>query len=192
MVLADAFGEMAYPIMAAAGTAMHLGKGRRAAELGAEAVRHLDTTGANVDEARVVRAFGQLLAGSAEDALSVLLDVDVDASPFGLAARATANAMLGDRRAALADVRAVERLAAEPESNVSYWDLWIARVAGAACADDADGEARREQLRNDTEALGDVVVRAYARDVLGRLSGAPEVVAAPRDWAAVAAAIVPF
>ena len=29
MVLADAFGEMAYPVMAAAGTAMHLGKGRR-------------------------------------------------------------------------------------------------------------------------------------------------------------------
>ena len=65
MVLADAFGEMAYPVMAAAGTAMHLGKGRRAAELGAEAVRHLDTTGANVDEARVVAAFGELLDGVA-------------------------------------------------------------------------------------------------------------------------------
>ena len=65
MVLADAFGEMAYPVMAAAGTAMHLGKGRRAAELGAEAVRHLDTTGANVDEAQVVSAFGELLDGAA-------------------------------------------------------------------------------------------------------------------------------
>ena len=104
MVLADAFGEMAYPVMAAAGTAMHLGKGRRAAELGAEAVRHLDTTGANVDEARVVSAFGELLDGAPEQALAVLLDVDVDVSPFGLAARATANAMLGDHKAAIDDV----------------------------------------------------------------------------------------
>ena len=87
MVLADAFGEMAYPVMAAAGTAMHLGKGRRAAELAAEAARHLDMTGANVDESKVVAAFGELLAGSADDALAVLLDVAVDDSPFALAAR---------------------------------------------------------------------------------------------------------
>ena len=141
MVLADAFGEMAYPVMAAAGTAMHLGKGRRAAELGAEAVRHLDTTGANVDEARVVAAFGELLDGAPEQALTVLLDVDVDASPFGLAARATANAMLGDHKAAIADVHAVEALAEVPESNVSYWDLWIARIAGVASAAGAEAQA---------------------------------------------------
>ena len=160
MVLADAFGEMAYPVMAAAGTAMHLGKGRRAAELAAEAARHLDMTGANVDESQVVSAFGELLAGSADDALAVLLDVDVDVSPFALAARATAHAMLGDDKAALADVHAVEALAEEPDSNVSYWDLWIARIAGAACATGGEAEARIAALRSGIDTLGDVVVRA--------------------------------
>ena len=190
MVLADAFGEMAYPVMAAAGTAMHLGKGRRAAELAAEAARHLDMTGANVDESKVVAAFGELLAGSADDALAVLLDVDVDVSPFALAARATAHAMLGDAKAALADVHAVEALAEEPDSNVSYWDLWIARIAGAACATGGEAEARIAALRSGIETLGDVVVRGYARDVLGRLDGDPEAPQAARGWADVAAAIV--
>ncbi len=190
MVLADAFGEMAYPVMAAAGTAMHLGKGRRAAELAAEAARHLDMTGANVDESKVVAAFGELLAGSADDALAVLLDVAVDASPFALAARATAHAMLGDAKAALADVHAVEALAEEPDSNVSYWDLWIARIAGAACATGGEAEARIAALRSGIETLGDVVVRGYARDVLGRLDGDPEAPQAARGWADVAAAIV--
>jgi tetratricopeptide (TPR) repeat protein len=189
MALADAFGEMAYPVMAAAGTAMHLGKGRRAAELGEEAVRHLDMTGANVDEARVVTAFGELLAGSADDALAVLLDVDVEVSPFALAARATATAMLGDHETALTDVCAVESMAAQPESNVSYWDLWIARVAGVACADGDEAVRRAEELREGVERMGDVVIRAYARDVLARLEGNPDVPPAPRGWADVAAAI---
>jgi hypothetical protein len=191
MVLADAFGEMAYPVMAAAGTAMHLGKGRRAAELGAEAVRHLDTTGANVDEARVVSAFGELLDGAPEQALTVLLDVDVDASPFGLAARATASAMLGDHKAAIADVHAVEAMAEEPESNVSYWDLWIARIAGVASAAGAEAQDRADRMRADVETVGDVVVRAYARDVLSRVCNGGEAPAAPRGWADVAAAIAP-
>jgi class 3 adenylate cyclase/tetratricopeptide (TPR) repeat protein len=191
MVLADAFGEMAYPVMAAAGTAMHLGKGRRAAELGAEAVRHLDTTGANVDEARVVSAFGELLDGAPEQALTVLLDVDVDASPFGLAARATASAMLGDHKAAIADVHAVEAMAEEPESNVSYWDLWIARIAGVASAAGAEAQDRADRMRADVETVGDVVVRAYARDVLSRVCDGGEAPAAPRGWADVAAAIAP-
>ena len=104
----------------------------------------------------------------------MLLDVDVDASPFALAARATANAMLGDHKAAIADVHAVEALAEEPDSNVSYWDLWIARIAGVASAAGAEAQARVEQMRADVETVGDVVVRAYARDVLGRVCGGGE------------------
>jgi hypothetical protein len=177
--------------MAAAGTAMHLGKGRRAAELAAEASRHLDMTGANVDESKVVAAFGELLAGSPDDALAVLLDVSVEVSPFALAARATAQAMLGDVKAALADVHAVEAMAEEPDSNVSYWDLWIARVAGAACATGGEAQARIAALRTGVEQLSDVVVRGYARDVLARLDGDGDPTPAARGWADVAAAIVP-
>ncbi len=99
LVLSGSFGEMAYPMIAAAGTAMHLGQGRRAAELSSEAVGRLDTTGANVDEGRVVTAFGRLLAGDVDGTLVQLLEVDVERSPFALAARATANAVLGDRAA---------------------------------------------------------------------------------------------
>ena len=89
-------------------------------------------------------------------------------------------------------MHAVEALAEEPESNVSYWDLWIARIAGVASAAGAEAQARVEQMRTDVESVGDVVVRAYARDVLGRVCGAAEETpAAPRGWADVAAAIAP-
>ena len=46
-------------------------------------------------------------------------------------------------------------------------------------------------MRADVESVGDVVVRAYARDVLGRVCGGDEAPAAPRGWADVAAAIAP-
>jgi hypothetical protein len=99
--------------------------------------------------------------------------------------------MLGDHETALTDVCAVESMAAQPESNVSYWDLWIARIAGVVCAGSAEGDERRTSLGHDVEQLGDVVVRAYARDVLARLGAGAEATPAPRGWADVAAAIAP-
>ena len=146
-MLSGSFGEMAYPMIAAAGTAMHLGNGQRAADLSLEAVSRLDTTGANVDEGRVVSAFGSLLAGDVDGTLAKLLDVDVDTSPFALAARATANAVLGDRDAALADVRSVESM-----QSVSYWDLVVARVAGAAVARGSGGRPPPRRLGQDRAA----------------------------------------
>jgi tetratricopeptide (TPR) repeat protein len=190
MVLADSFGEMAFPTMAAAGASMHAGRGERAAELAAEAIVHLGTTGASVDEGRVVLAFGKLLAGNPEAALAELLRVDVTQSPFALAARATAQAMLGDAEAALADVAAVEAIANRTDSNVSYWDLWVARIAGLAMATGAESEWRLAELRGGLDQLADVVVRAYANDVIARSTGEPAGSSpAPRGWAAVAAAI---
>lgn len=192
MVLADSFGEMAFPAMAAAGASMHAGRGERAAELAAEAIAHLGTTGASVDEGRVVLAFGKLLAGDPDAALAELVHVDVTSSPFALAARATAHAMLGDAEAALADVAAVEAIAGRTDSNVSYWDLWVARIAGVATATGAESTWRLAELRAGLDQLADVVVRAYANDVITRLSGEPApagVSPAPRGWAAVAAAI---
>lgn len=190
--LSDSFGELAYPVIAAAGMAMHLGQGSRAADMAAEAIERLDTTGANVDEGRVVTAFGRLLAGDADGTLAQLLDVDVESSPFALAARATACAVLGDDARALADVRAVESMDA-----VSYWDRAVALAAGAAAASGAEADSRRATLAEVAADMEDVVLSSYVRDVLRRLDGGDE----PDDatieppplggWAQVAAALVP-
>jgi class 3 adenylate cyclase/tetratricopeptide (TPR) repeat protein len=192
MVLADSFGEMAFPAMAAAGASMHAGRGERAAALATDAVGRLDITGASVHEGRVVLAFGRLLSGDPESALAELEQVPVDHSPFALAARATAHAMLGDAAAALADVAAVEAIAGEPDANVSYWDLWMARVAGLAVSTGAESAWWSEAARSELDQLADVVVRAYANDVLSRRTTAsPPATPAPRGWAGVAAAMVP-
>ena len=191
MVLADAFGEMAYPLMAAAGASMHAGRGEQASDLASEAVTRLGSTGANVDEGRVVLAFGRLLAADPEGALAELLAVDVGSMPFALAARATASAMCGDAGRALADVAAVEAIAAAPDANVSYWDLWVARVAAAAAADGSEADWRREALAAELDGLQDVVLRAYANEVLDRLAGRvpDDAHRAPRGWSSVARAL---
>lgn len=188
LALSDSFGELAYPLIAAAGTAMHAGNGPRAAEYASEAVARLDTTGANVDEGRVIAAIGRLLTGDGDGALAQLLDVDVDRSPFALAARATAHATLGDLDSALADVRAVESM-----EMVSYWDLGIARVAGVAAAEGADADRRCRELADAVAAIDDVVFKAYALDVLARRGHDVDAdrPAPVGGWAAVAAAMVP-
>jgi hypothetical protein len=81
-------------------------------------------------------------------------------------------------------VECLESLAARLGATVSYWDRWVARVAGLA-ASRADGAA----LVAEAEALADVtdvVVRAYATDVLSRLAGDEPANPAPRGWGHVA------
>lgn len=191
LALADAFGQMAFPALAAAGASMHAGRGERAAELAADAIAHLGSTGASLDEGRVVLAFGKLLAGDPDAALAELVAVTVAGSPFALAARATAHAMLGDAELALADVAAVEAIAAQTDSNVSYWDLWMARIAGVATATGAEAEWRMTELRKGLDELADVVVRAYGNEVLARLTDASVPLPAPRGWSTVATALAP-
>ena len=191
LVLSNSFGAMAYPAIAAAGAAMHLGRGGRAAELADEAVGRLDTTGANVDEGRVVLAFGRLLEGDVDGALAKLVEVDVEASPFALAARATALAIIGDVDGALADVVAVESM-----ESVSYWDLAIAQIAGAVAARGDEGVRRRADLGALADRLDDVVVSSYAADVLSRLDASGGVPQQPPDlqtggWRDVALLLVP-
>lgn len=162
LVLSDSFGEMAYPGMAAAGTAMHLGRGRETVRQAREAIGRLDTTGANVDEGRVVVAFGEILSGDPEAALAALVDVDVEALPFALAARSTASAMLGDTAQALGDADAIERF-----DGLSYWDRSIALAAGYAAASGDDRDERRRRLVDVVGALDDVVVVTFVERLLG-------------------------
>lgn len=168
LALSDSFGELAYPSLAAAGAALHVGNGPRAVEHATNAIGRLDTTGANVDEGRVALAFGHLLGGDVEAALTTLLDVDVASSPFALAARATALVLVGDAAAALDDVRAVEAMVASG-LDVSYWDRAVAAVAGVAAATGDEAVSRAEEVRMIVRRLEDVVVVNYAAAVLQRL-----------------------
>ncbi len=191
MVLSNSFGAMAYPAIAAAGASMHLGRGAKAAELADEAVARLDTTGANVEEGRVVMAFGRLLDGDVDGALAKLLEVNVEVSPFALAARATALAIIGDDQRALADVVSVEAM-----DSVSYWDRAIAQVAGAVAASGDDATRRRRELQVLIDTVDDVVVTSYAADVLRRLQTDGTAGAEPPElqiggWRDVARLLVP-
>ena len=167
--LSGSFGELAYPGMAAAGTAMHLGRGPDVVKLAAEARGRLDTTGANVDEGRVIGVFGRVLCGDHDAALTDLLEVDVDVSPFALAARATVSALVGDRAQALADADAIERF-----GEVSYWDRAVALAAGFAAATGDDRAARRERLVEAVRDLEDVVVVAYVERLLACVDGSTD------------------
>jgi len=165
LALSESFGNFAYPTMAAAGTAMHLGRGQRTVELAARAVEMLDSSGANLDEARVLVAFGQLLSGDADRALADLLEVDVESSPMALAARATARAAIGDRAGAVADAARVDEL-----MSPSYWDAAVALIAGAAAASGGDGaDAWVDRLRHLVATIDDSVIHAYAQAVLSGL-----------------------
>jgi class 3 adenylate cyclase/tetratricopeptide (TPR) repeat protein len=190
LALSDSFGELAYPSIAAAGAAMHVGNGARAVENASDAIARLDTTGANVDEGRVVLAFGQLLGGDVDGALATLLEVDVEVSPFALAARAIGSAMIGDRVVALADARAVEEMAARDDGvEVSYWDRSIAAIAGVAAATGDEAVSRAEQVREIVRGAEDVVLTNFAAAVLQRLGhecDAPVRAVVIGGWAGVA------
>lgn len=168
LALSEPFGELAVPSAGVAGAAMHVGNAQRVIEHATRAIARLDTTGANVDEARTLLAFGQLLAGDADAALATLLDVDVETSPFALAARATAFAAIGDCAAALDDVRAVDAIVADGV-EISYWDRSIAAIAGVAAATGDEAVSRAEAVRDIVRNVEDVVVTNYAAMVLHRL-----------------------
>ena len=189
LVMSGAFGELAYPAISAAGTAMHMGDGRRAAKYADEAVGRLDTTGANVEEGRVVYAFGLLLSGDADAALARLVEVDVGSSPFALSARATALALIGERAGALADVEAVEAM-----PSVSYWDLAVAQTAGAAAAQGVERERRVANLAELADRLDDAVLHTYVSLVVAGLTGeSADSVSGPlpiNGWADVARGLI--
>jgi hypothetical protein len=170
LALSDAFGEMAFPAIAASGVAMHLGRGQRTVELASEAVERMAATGSNVDEARVQLSIGQLQSGRADDALATLVDVAVDGSPFALAARALAHTAVGDLEAAVHDADAALAI-----TGLSYFDRCLALLAAAAASHRAGCEDAPERLRwasSVTAASGDVALGAVGRALAARLEGA--------------------
>jgi class 3 adenylate cyclase/tetratricopeptide (TPR) repeat protein len=182
--LSDSFGALAHPALASAGANVHVGRGRRAVDHALRAIERLDTSGASLDEGRVLLAFGHLLAGSTDEALATLLDVDVESSPFALAARATARAVVGDADGVRADVGRVDAFVADGR-EVSYWDRSIATIAGLAVATGDEVTSRAAAVRAIVRDTHDVVVVSYAAAVL-RLSGdggvTPARAVALGDW----------
>lgn len=167
--LADIFGDLAFPIMAAAGTAVHLGLGERATVLGELAVERTTAMGADGTEARVTHALALCQTARAEDAL-VALDGLQLATPYGLAVRSLAHAMSGDDASALAD-----SAAASAHPGASYLDRVYASVAAIAVLSRL-GRVDEAQLRLDEAgevALGanDAVATALVAHAAGAFVG---------------------
>ena len=185
LALSEAFGSLAFASVAAAGVEMHLGNGARAVELARQSVERMDHTGSELDETRVVLAMALCQTDRAEEALAELLAVKVDRSPFALAVRATAHAMLGDDAAALADADAAESMYGR-----SYFDGVLAGVVASAAAARSgapDALARATRVAALAEQCGDVVMGAFARAVALRTTGAAvaDAPALASGWATV-------
>jgi len=158
--LGEGFGDLAFPMMAAAGTAVHLGLGDRAVVVGESAVARCDAMRADGAEARVTLALARCQVGEAEEALGLLLDVGLE-RPYPRAVHAVASSMVGDDRTAIADADAV--LA---DSSSTYLDRILADVAAAAaairCGDEGDARQRLERARTTAADAGDVVASGLA------------------------------
>jgi hypothetical protein len=161
-------------MMAAAGTAVHLGLGDRAVVVGESAVAKSDAMRADGSEARCTLALARCQVGEAEEALGLLLDVGLE-RPYPRAVHAIASAMVGDDLAALADADAV---IADP--SATYLDRILADVAAAAAAirsgDDCDARERLARARAAAAEAGDVVACGLASCATETMleRGAPE------------------
>jgi class 3 adenylate cyclase/tetratricopeptide (TPR) repeat protein len=165
--LADAFGDFAFPTMAAAGTAAHLGLGERAVALGEVAVERMTAMHADGSEARIGLALGHCQVGAPEEALTVLLDVVVE-RPYSNAVAALAHAMLGDVDAALDHAHRVV-----DDATSTYLDLVLARLAAASASLAAGRTVEAEDELAAAEATadraGDEVARSLVACAIARL-----------------------
>lgn len=158
--LAEAFGDLAFPTMAAAGTAAHLGLGERAVALGEVSLERIEAMHADGSEARAGLALGYCQVGEPETALTILLDVTHD-RPYFSTVRAIAHGMLGDHGPA---VEYADRVIDDDGST--YLDRVLSDVAaGAVSAAVGDGDEAHRRLtraRDTAERAGDEVAKAIA------------------------------
>lgn len=163
VALSDAFGDLSFPAMAAAGAAVHQGIGERAAALAEDAVERSAAMGADASESATTLALAQCQLGCPEEALTVL-DAVARQSAYADAVEALAAAMVGDTGRALA---AAARIEGRPAAT--YLDRVIADVAAAAAeAATGDAEAARTRLEEAADVArraGDVVARALVARV---------------------------
>jgi hypothetical protein len=155
MALGDGLGDLSFPMMAAAGTAVHLGLGKRGVVVGDLAVARTEAMGADGGEARTTLALALCQSGRVDDALAVLVGVDLD-RPYTRAVNALASALSGAGAAAISDADAV---AADPAAT--YLDRVLADIAAASaefqCGHQAAAVERLTEARRIADRAGDVV-----------------------------------
>ena len=143
--LADAFGDLAMPTMAAAGTAAHLGLGARAVALSEVALSRILAMHADGSEARITLALGLCQVGDSDRALATLLEVR-EPGPYSRAVTAVAAAMSG-----MSDEALVEADLVVDDDTSTYLDRVLAHIAAGAAlmATDPDaGHARLDRARD--------------------------------------------
>jgi class 3 adenylate cyclase/tetratricopeptide (TPR) repeat protein len=155
LAMSDSFGDLSFPMMAAAGTAVHLGLGERGLTISQQALDRSIAMGADGSESRITLALALCQVGRADEALATLDDVEL-ASPYLHAVRALARAITADPSGSIDDADLVAA-----DGGASYLDRVIAGVSAGAAAmqlgsrDDAN--TRFEQARSTASVAGDVV-----------------------------------
>lgn len=158
--MADAFGDLAIPMMAAAGTAAHLGLGERAVALGETALERMMAMRANGSEARTTLALGLCQVGDPDQALAALLEV-TSPGPYARAVTALASAMAGIESDA---IEYADLVIDDP--TATYLDRVLADVAAAGVLSAEDPEVAAQRLtraRRSASEAGDAAAIAVAK-----------------------------
>jgi tetratricopeptide (TPR) repeat protein len=157
LAMSESFGDLSFPMMAAAGTAVHLGLGDRALSIAEQALDRSLAMGADGTESRITLALALCQVGRADEALAVLDVVDY-ATPYMLSVRALARAITGDPSGSIDDADLVAA-----DAGASYLDRVIAGMSAGAAAmhlgQRDDAVARFDEASSTARATGDVVAR---------------------------------
>ena len=171
MSLSESSGRLAFPVMIAAGTAVHLGLGDRSLVICEQALDRIEEMGANGSEVRTALSLALCQVGRAEDALAHLLAVDLD-MPYASAVRALAHSLISDHDEALAQAALVTA-----EDGATYLDRVIASIAATAAeialGRQDEAQARLSRATELAETAGDAVAIALTSHAAHLLVDAP-------------------
>ncbi len=168
------YGATPFPLLAAAGVAMHAGDGARALALVDEALDRVEVMEGGSDEPLVVKAVALAQLGRLDQAIAVLahLPEPTRSHPFARTAAALVAALDGRPDDALADATAVAAA-----DGATYLDRCLAQVAaGAALVALGRPDEARHELGAAVEAAvgaGDVVACALACRAYDEVLGEP-------------------
>ncbi len=187
LAMSESFGDLSFPMMAAAGTAVHLGLGGRAVTISQQALERSAAMGSDESESTITLALALCQIGRADEAL-VLLDAVEKDSPYLLSVRSLTRAVTADPSGSIDDADLVVA-----DAGASYLDQVIADTAAAAAemqrgAFDAALD-RFERAGSTAKRAGDVVARelvALTRSVVMRDETYHDVGHLGPGWKAVA------
>jgi len=155
LAMSESFGDLSFPMMAAAGTAVHLGLGDRAVSISEQALDRSVAMGADGSESRITLALALCQVGRADEALALLDSVE-NATPYLWSVRAVARAITADPPGAIDDADRVEG-----DGGASYLDRVVASVAAGASAMQlgarSDAVERFARAHSTAREAGDVV-----------------------------------